>query len=173
MKTRFAVLIGIVFCLCAVSVLATGKVRAQVSNKMLFQLCSPFPFMKLEVFIQETGEPRILTEESIRSPIEHEMRKARIFADKDSHRMVPTLRVSVVKHFGAYSASIMYRRYLRGMHKDRWMKHSVWYLTRVGTAHSDQPILSAIKEEFDVFLDEFSLTQNSPECHAWKSEMKK
>ena len=145
---------------------------AQVSDKMLFQFCSPFPFMELQVFIQETGEPRFLTEESIRSPVERTMRQSRIFAGKDAPPVVPVLRVAAIKHNEAFSTSISHLRHLRGILEDRWMRTSVWNITRVGTAYSEQRILASIADELETFLSEFSFTQNSPECHAWKLEMK-
>ena len=148
------------------------KATAQVSEEMLFRLCSPFPFMGLEVFIQETGEPRILTEESIRRSAEYELRKARVLADNNAPPMTPSLRVSLVKHNEAYSANIAYRRFLRGIHEDKWMKHAVWNITRVGTAYSEQPVLTSVLQELNVFLSEFSFTQNSPECHEWNSQLR-
>ena len=146
---------------------------AQVSDEMLFRFCSPFPFMELSVFIQETGEPRILTDEAVRNPVERTMRQARIFATKDAPPIVPSLRISVVKHNEAFATTVTYLRHLRGILEGRWMRTPVWTITRVGTAHSEKRILSAIEDELDVFLSEFSFTQNSPECHAWKLEMRK
>lgn len=153
-------------------VLFATEATAQVSEEMLFRLCSPFPIMDLEVFIQETGEPRILTEESVRRPVEHELRRARVLADEDAPPIVPSLRVSVIKHNEAYSANVAYRRYLRGMHEDKWMKHPVWNITRVGTAHSEQGIQSSVMEGINAFLSEFSLTQDSPECYEWNLQLR-
>ena len=124
------------FLIISILFLHPVKSNAQVSDKMLFQPCSPFPYMKPGIFLQETGEPRIMTKESIRRLVEHEMRRKRVFSDEDSRSSVPSLRASVVKHSEAYSASVTYRRLLRGILEDRWMKVSVWETSRVGTAYN-------------------------------------
>ena len=145
------------------------KGEAQVSDNELFQFCSVIPYVSVEVFVQETGNFRILSEERIRMTAERSLLRFNLLAEKGLVRLMPSLRVSVIKHHEAYSGRVMFKKWLRGVHPEAWFPVAVWDTAWVGTAVRDVDILEAIEKGVNVFLSNYMGTQGSRECDDWKA----
>ena len=145
------------------------KGEAQVSDNELFQFCSVIPYISVEVFVQETGDFRILSEERIRMTAERPLLRFGLLAEKGLVRLMPSLRVSVIKHHEAYSGSVIFKKWLRGVHPEAWFPVAVWNTSWVGTASRDVGILEAVEQGVKVFLSNYLGTQSSHECDDWKA----
>ena len=143
--------------------------RGQVSDEMLFRFCYPVPYVRLEVFLQETGASRIMTEESIHNLAEQRLRREGMFFDEQgehSHlkKYIPSVRLSVLKHEQAFNTQVAFRRQLWGSHKDRSMRVAVWAVENVGMTDEPLQVLTSLSKQLDRFLDEYLFTNSSAEC---------
>ena len=147
------------------------KGEAQVSSSVLFKFCSVVPQMPVEVFVQETGESRILSKERLRMTAERPLLRLGLLPDKGLVRLMPSLRVAVIKHHEVYSGRVIFKKWLRGLHPEAWLPVAVWDTSWVGTATRDAEILEAVERGVNVFLSNYIGTQNSRECHDWKTNI--
>lgn len=145
------------------------KGEAQVSNNELFKFCSSVPYMSVEIFVQETGDFRILSEERIRIIAARSLLHFNLLAEKGLVHFMPSLRVSVIKHHEAYSGRVMFKQWLRGIHPEAWLPVVVWDTSWVGTAPNEMGVLEAVERGVNVFLSNYLGIQNSQECDDWKA----
>ena len=168
-EQKDGLLIGLIVTVTFLLIFGSPFGRAQVSDQMLFRLCWPVPYVRVEVFLQETGASRVLTEESIASLAERRLRVEGMYFDEREEgmphkRYVPSVRLSVLKHEQAYNTQVAFRRELREWDENKWMRHAVWSVENVGLADDANLILDSLSRQLEVFLDEYALTNSSLEC---------